>query len=98
MKYLHIQVSKCLYQFNSPAREDILRNLRARILPPLAGAIPPGSVCLFNTITKLDQLYALVAKESEEHNSPNTKLGQRLIAWFNRYLADSSHTPSEGKP
>ena len=98
MKYLHVQVGKCLYQFDSPTREDVLRNLRAHVLPPLAGAIPPGTVCLFNMITELDQLYALVAKESEEHNLPNTKLGQRLITWLNRYLADSSCTPSEAKP
>ena len=97
-KYLHIQVSKCLYQFNSPTREDVLRNLRARVPPPLTGAIPPGAVRLFNTISELDQLYALVAKESEEHDLPNTKLGQRLVAWLNRYLVDLSCTPLEAKP
>ena len=97
MKYLHVQVGKCLYQFEGSAREDVLRNLRVRVLPPLAATIPPGAVCLFNTIAKLDKLYALVARESEEHDSPNTKLGQRLVAWLNRYLGDSSHTP-EAKP
>ena len=96
-KYLHVQVGKCLYQFEGSAREDILRNLRVCVPPPLAAAIPPGAVRLFNTIAELDKLYALVARESEEHDSPNTKLGQRLVAWLNRYLGDSSHTP-EAKP
>ncbi|KIM67439.1 hypothetical protein SCLCIDRAFT_20958 [Scleroderma citrinum Foug A] len=97
MKYLHVQVGKCLYQFKGSAREDILRNLRVRVPPPLAATIPPGTVRLFNTIAELDKLYALVARESEEHDSPNTKLGQRLVARLNRYLGDSSHTP-EVKP
>ncbi|KIM57916.1 hypothetical protein SCLCIDRAFT_28442, partial [Scleroderma citrinum Foug A] len=96
-KYLHVQVGKCLYQFEGSAREDVLRNLRVRVPPPLTAAIPPGAVRLFNTIAELDKLYALVARESEEHNSPNTKLGQRLVAWLNRYLGDSSRTP-EAKP
>ena len=96
-QYLHVQVGEWLYQFDGPTREDILRNLRAHVPPPLTGTIPPGAVRLFNMIAKLDRLYALVARESEEHNSPNTKLGQRLVAWLNRYLADSSCT-SEEKP
>ena len=83
-KYLHIQVGKCLYQFEGSAREDVLRNLRVCVPPPLAAAIPPGAVRLFNMITEVDKLYALVARESEEHDSPNTKLGQRLVAWLNR--------------
>ena len=97
MKYLHVQVSKCLYQFEGSAREDVLRNLRVCVPPPLTAAIPPGTVRLFNMIAELDKLYALVARESEEHDLPNTKLGQRLMAWLNRYLGDSSCTP-EGKP
>ena len=97
MKYLHIQVSKCLYQFVGSARADVLRNLRVCVPPPLTAAIPPGAVRLFNMIVELDKLYALVARESEEHNSPNTKLGQRLVAWLNRYLGDSSRT-LEAKP
>ena len=97
-QYLHIQVGEWLYQFDGPAREDVLRNLRARIPPPLTGTIPPGAVRLFNMIAKLDRLYALVARESEEHNLPNTKLGQRLVTWLNRYLADSSRTSEVRRP
>ncbi|KIM50500.1 hypothetical protein SCLCIDRAFT_34227, partial [Scleroderma citrinum Foug A] len=86
------RVGKCLYKFKGSARKDILRNLKVHVPPPLAATIPPGTVRLFNTIAELDKLYALVARESEEHDSPNTKLGQRLVAWLNRYLGDSSRT------
>ena len=91
-KYLHLQVGEYLYQFEELTREAILRNIGARVHPPLAGAIPPGAVCLFNTTDKLDKLYALVAKELNECDSPNTRLGQRLVAWLNRYLGDTDHT------
>ena len=65
--------------------------------PPLTGTIPPGAVHLFNTTDKLDKLYALVAKELNECDSPNTRLGQRLVAWLNRYLGDVDHT-TRAKP
>ena len=74
-KYLHLQVGEYLYHFEGSSREDVLRNISACILPPLAGAIPPGAVRLFNTTDEFDKLYALVAKESEERDSLNTKLG-----------------------
>ena len=57
--------------------------------PPLAGAIPPGTVHLFNTMDELDKLYARVAQELDERDSPNTRMGQRLVAWLNRYLGDT---------
>ena len=96
-KYLHLQVGEYLYHFEGSSREDVLRNISAHIPPPLTGAIPPGAVHLFNTTDELDKLYALVAKESEECDSPNTKLGQRFVVWLNRYLGDMSHT-AEAKP
>ena len=96
-KYLHLQVSEYLYHFKGSSREDVLRNISTCVPPPLTGAIPPGAVRLFNTTNELDKLYALVAKESEECNLPNTKLGQRFMAWLNRYLGDTSHT-AEAKP
>ena len=96
-KYHHLQVGKYLYHFKGSSREDVLRNISACVPPPLAGAISPGTVHLFNTTDKLDKLYALVAKESEEHDLPNTKLGQRFVAWLNRYLGDTSCT-LEAKP
>ena len=46
---------------------------------------------------KLDKLYAQVAQESDEHNSPNTRMGQRLVAWLNRYLGDTDRT-TRAKP
>ena len=90
-KYLHLQVGEYLYQFEELAREAVLRNISACVPPPLAGAIPPGAVRLFNTTDKLDKLYALVAKGSNERDLPNTRLGQRLVAWLNRYLGDADH-------
>ncbi|KIM62666.1 hypothetical protein SCLCIDRAFT_24746 [Scleroderma citrinum Foug A] len=88
-KYLHLQVGEHLYQFEELAREAVLRNIGARVPPPLAGAIPPGTVCLFNTMDKLDKLYARVAQELDERDSPNTRMGQRLMAGLNRYLGDT---------
>ena len=38
---------------------------------------------------ELDKLYARVAQESDERDSPNTRMGQRLVAWLNRYLGDT---------
>ena len=96
-KYLHLQVGEHLYQFEELAREAVLRNISAHIPPPLAGAIPPGTVHLFNTMDKLDKLYAWVAQESDEHDSPNTRMGQRLVAWLNRYLGDTDRT-TRAKP
>ena len=96
-KYLHLQVGEHLYQFEELAREAILRNISTRIPPPLAGAIPPGAVRLFNTMDELDKLYARVAQESDECDSPNTGMGQRLVAWLNRYLGDTDHT-TRAKP
>ena len=40
---------------------------------------------------KLDKLYTWVAQESDERDSPNTRMGQRLMAWLNRYLGDMDH-------
>ena len=88
-KYLHLQVGEYLYQFEELAREAILRNIGVHVPPPLAGAIPPGTVRLFNTMNELDKLYAQVAQELDECNSPNTRMGQRLVAWVNRYLGDT---------
>jgi len=90
-KYLHIQFNDCLYQFEDPHRENILRNIRHGIAPLITGAIWPGAVCLLNTTTELNEFYARVAKESEESDSPNTKFGQKFIAWLNRYMADTDH-------
>ena len=97
MKYLHVQVGNSLYQFESPTRESVTQNIDARVPPPLAGTIPPGAVHLFNMMDKLDELYAQVSKESDKHNSPNTRLGQRLVAWLNRYLGDTDHM-TKAKP
>ena len=91
-KYLHLQVGEHLYQFEELAREAVLRNIGARVPPPLAGAIPPGTVRLFNTMDELDKLYARVAQESDERDSPNTRMGQRLVAWLNRYLGETDRT------
>ena len=96
-KYLHLQVGEHLYQFEELTREAILRNIGARVPPPLAGAIPPGAVRLFNTMDELDKLYAWVAQESDKRNSPNTRMGQRLVAWLNRYLGDTDRT-TRAKP
>ena len=52
---------------------------------------------LFNTMDKLDKLYTWVAQESDECDSPNTRMGQRLVAWLNRYLGDTDHT-TRAKP
>ncbi|KIM63302.1 hypothetical protein SCLCIDRAFT_24437 [Scleroderma citrinum Foug A] len=82
-RYLHVQVGNSLYQFKSPARESIIRNIGARVPPPLTGANPPGTVCLFNTVDKLNELYTRVAQESDERDLPNTRMGQRLMAWLN---------------
>ena len=90
-KYLHLQVEEYLYQFEELAREAVLRNIGTCVPPPLAGAIPPGAVRLFNTMDELDKLYAWVAQESDECDSPNTGMGQRLVAWLNRYLGDTDH-------
>ena len=91
-KYLHLQVGEHLYQFEELTREAVLRNISAHIPPPLAGAIPPSTVHLFNTMDKLDKLYTWVAQESDEHDSPNTRMGQRLVAWLNRNLGDTDRT------
>ena len=96
-KYLHLQVGEHLYQFEELAREAVLRNISTRVPPPLAGAIPPGTVRLFNTMDELDKLYARVAQESDERDSPNTRMGQRLMAWLNRYLGDMDRT-TRAKP
>ena len=96
-KYLHLQVGEHLYQFEELTREAVLRNIGARVPPPLAGAIPPGAVRLFNTMDELDKLYAWVAQESDKRNSPNTRMGQRLVAWLNRYLGDMDRT-TRAKP
>jgi len=90
-KYLHVQFNNCLYQFEDPHRENVLRNIRRGIAPPITGAIWPGAVRLLNTTTELDEFYARVAKESEESDSPNTRFGQKFIAWLNRYMADTDH-------
>ena len=87
-KYLHLQVGEHLYQFEELAREAVLRNIGAHVPPPLAGAIPPGAVRLFNTMDELDKLYAWVAQESDKRDSPKTRMGQRLVSWLNRYLGD----------
>ena len=79
-------------EFEELTREAILRNIGARVPPPLAGAIPPGAVCLFNTMDKLDKLYTWVIQELDKCDSPNTRMGQRLVAWLNRYLGDMDHT------
>ena len=34
-KYLHVQFNDCLYQFEDPHRENVLRNIRRGIAPPL---------------------------------------------------------------
>ena len=91
-RYLHVQVGNSLYQFEGPARESIVCNIDAHVPPPLVGTNPPGAVRLFNMVDKLNKLYAQVAQESDEHDSPNTRMGQRLIAWLNRYLGDMDHT------
>ena len=76
-RYLHVQVGNSLYQFEGPARESVVCNIDARVSPPLTGTNPPGTVCLFNTVDELNELYALVAQELDEHDSPNTRMGQR---------------------
>jgi len=92
-KYLHVQFNDCLYQFEDPHRENVLRNIRRGIAPLITGAIWPGAVRLLNTANELDEFYAQVAKESEESDSPNTRFGQNFIAWLNRYMADTDcHT------
>ena len=96
-RYLHVQVGNSLYQFEGPARESIICNINARVLPPLMGANPPGAVHLFNMVDKLNELYARVAQELDKHDSPNTRMGQRLIAWLNRYLGDMDHA-TRAKP
>ncbi|KIM67441.1 hypothetical protein SCLCIDRAFT_20960 [Scleroderma citrinum Foug A] len=87
-KFLHIQFNDCVYQFEEPRRRDVLRNINRGIMPPITGAIWPGAVPLLNTKAKLDRLYTLVAQESDEQNSPNTRLGQTFVAWLNRYMGD----------
>jgi len=82
-KYLHVQFNDCLYQFEDPHRENVLRNICQGIAPPITSAIWPGTVHLLNTTTELDKFYAQVAKESEESDSPNTRFGQKFIAWLN---------------
>jgi len=57
-KYLHVQFNDCLYQFEDPHRENVLRNIRQGIAPPITGAIWPGAVRLLNTTTELDEFYA----------------------------------------
>jgi len=90
-KYLHIQFNDCLYQFEDPHRENVLRNIHCGIAPPITSAIWPGAVHLLNTTTELDEFYTQVLKESEESDSPNTRFGQKFIAWLNRYMADTDH-------
>ena len=96
-RYLHVQVGNSLYQFKNPARESVVCNINARVLPPLVGANPPGAVCLFNTVDELNELYARVAQELDECDSPNTRMGQRLMAWLNWYLGDMDRT-TRAKP
>ena len=96
-RYLHVQVGNSLYQFKSPAGESVICNIDACVLPPLMGTNPPGKVCLFNMVDELNELYAWVAQESDKHNLPNTRMGQRLVAWLNRYLGDTDCT-TRAKP
>ena len=96
-RYLHVQVGNSLYQFKGPARESVIHNIDACVPPPLAGANPPGAVCLFNMVDELNELNAQVAQESDKCDSPNTRMGQRLIAWLNRYLGDMDRT-TRAKP
>ena len=77
-RYLHVQVGNSLYQFKGPARESVVCNINAHVPPPLAGANPPGAVRLFNTVDKLNELYARVAQELDEHDLPNTRMGRGL--------------------
>ena len=88
-KFLHIQFNDCVYQFEEPHRRDILRNINRGIAPPITGTIWPGAVPLLNTKAELNRLYTLVAQESDEQNSPNTRLGQKFVAWLNRYMGDA---------
>ncbi|KIM56121.1 hypothetical protein SCLCIDRAFT_29831 [Scleroderma citrinum Foug A] len=90
-RYLHVQVGNSLYQFESPARESIVHNIDTCVPPPLMGANPPGTVHLFNTVDELNELNTQVAQESDERDSPNTRMGQRLVAWLNKYLGDMDH-------
>ena len=38
-----------------------------------------------------------MATETEEWYSPNTRMGQRLVTWLNRYQVDRDHE-TKGKP
>ncbi|KIM63273.1 hypothetical protein SCLCIDRAFT_24401 [Scleroderma citrinum Foug A] len=96
-RYLHVQVGNSLYQFENPARESVICNIDACVLPPLVGTNPPGAVRLFNMVDKLNELYTWVAQESDEHDSPNTRMGQRLMTWLNRYQGDTDCT-TRAKP
>ncbi|KAL4075115.1 hypothetical protein V8B97DRAFT_2022173 [Scleroderma yunnanense] len=83
-----------VYQFENPCREDVLRNIRLGIAPPVHGAIPPGAMCLINTLPKFKELYDLVKKKVElndENSFSHMRRGQKLIAWLNRYMADTDH-------
>ena len=97
-KFLHIQFNDCVYQFEEPHRRDVLRNINRGIAPPITGAIWPGAVPLLNTKAKLDRLYALVAQESDEQNLPNTRLGQKFVAWLNRYMGDTDCVMGKSPP
>jgi len=65
-KYLYIQFNNCLYQFEDPHRENVLRNIRHGIAPLITGAIWPGAVRLLNTTTELDEFYAVRTGSSDE--------------------------------
>src|SRR5437879_4613892 len=73
------------------------RNIRHGVPPPLSGAMYPGAVRLYNMITELTELYARVATKTEERYSPNTRMGQRLMTWLNRYQVDRDRK-TKGKP
>ena len=68
------------------------------IAPPIIGAIWPGAVPLLNTKAELDRLYTLVAQESDEQNLPNTRLGQKFVAWLNRYMGDADCVTGKKPP
>ena len=68
------------------------------IAPPIIGAIWPGAVPLLNTKAELDRLYTLVAQESDEQNLPNTRLGQKFVAWLNRYMRDADCVTGKKPP
>ncbi|KIM63299.1 hypothetical protein SCLCIDRAFT_24434 [Scleroderma citrinum Foug A] len=65
-----------LYQFENPARESIIHNIDACVLPPLVGTNPPGAVHLFNMVDKLNELYARYKERVVEIDAAK---GQRFL-------------------